>query len=335
MSRILRKGYEDGSPSLGASSFNAVTIESSIVRTGIYSISLASGGFVNYTIPTATEYFFRIAGRWNATAVAGAGYIFSWWGGAPVGELGSIRMDTANRQLIIYIGTNPVTPTTSPPSPIAITASEWFIVEANVKIANSGGYVKTRVDKIGDIEFAGDTQPGTATTISAFRLHYLGVATYFDDLAVNDTAGGSYDSWCGDGRMRMLRPDGDQLASLSVFPSGSNWQAVDESPHDADTTYVYGSTTLTDKYTLGDISLPSNANILWVRTMAVAKDNAGGSDSIQLGIETAGSPALSGNIPLAGSYAPQYGDFYDLDPDDSLAWSQSKLDAMKAVVKIV
>ena len=125
----------------------------------------------------------------------------------------------------------------------------WFLIEIRFEIGAAGN-IETRIDGVGDISYAGDTQPDVSATIvyinlvgtPGFTVSYI----YVDDVSIG--TGG----WPGDRRYVLLRPNADDTAQWTPSVGADNYAMVDEVPP-SDTDYVESDTDgQQDKYDMTD-----------------------------------------------------------------------------------
>ncbi len=111
---------------------------------------------------------------------------------------------------------------------VRVTA-QWHNVQMRVYLANSGGYIQTKIDGIADIAYSGDTLSGADSDITSV---YLGVAGtygqgYWDDLVMG--TGG----WPGDIRADPLPSSADTATEEWTPSTGADSSAmVDDIPAD-------------------------------------------------------------------------------------------------------
>lgn len=208
------------------------------------------------------------------------------------------------------------------------TFNAWHLIEWHLKIDNSSGESTIKVDGITDATYSGDTQPSTETTIDNL---YFSVGNdnhlYLDDLALNDTSGAADDSWCGDGYVERLTPNGNGSVNQwtgSDSDTTDNYLLVDEVPASS-TDYVEDSTPGNqDMYALSAFS-GTGKTILRVYAEARGIDTVAGGAQVKLGVRTGGANYLSSAISLLTSYARIVGSDYTTNPGGG-AWEASQLD---------
>ena len=190
---------------------------------------------------------------------------------------------------------------------------------------NNSGYIQTKVDGVADIDYSGDTQVASASTIDYIKFELAGANqyVYLDDISIGE--GG----WPGDIRYDVSVPDGDD--SVQWTPSaGDNYAAVGEIPY-SDTHVSTGSVNYKDKYTLGDWSGSEKTPYFLVAWVRAWKDNAD-SRSLAIGIDSGGTEDSSGSRALTTS-AAYYSHVVSTDPSTGSAWEDSGIDAAKLFIE--
>lgn len=252
-------------------------------------------------------------------------------------ELGSLRHDGDLSKLKFYTSTSTLVATSN--STVGIGA--WYLIEIYVNIADSGN-LNIKIDGTVDagMTFAGDTKPGTATTVDnlMFVSTGTGYSFYIDDLALNNVSGGVDDSWPGDGHIIKLTPNANGDSSTWVGSdanSTDNYLLVDDIPASA-TDYVEASSSGdTDLYNLSASGL-SSVTIHRVWPEARAADTVAEGGQIYLPVKAGTTQADGTAVSLLTTYTKQIlGDVRTVNPDDSAAWEVSDLDSLQAGVKVV
>ena len=329
MARLFTEGAEMGDL-LTWNLIGEVTVSTSNPRSGLYKIITENGQAFTKVVTAGSEFYIRFGFNTNED---GASKLVSWYKGTT--ELGSIRRVAATDLLTLYTGTNTLVATGT----ISVPPYTWCLIEVHVKIADSGGVIELKINGSMDATgtFTGDTKPDTDTTID--KIYFSGaMQNWFDDIAINNTAGATDNSWCGDGHVIALVPnangDSSQLAG-SDGNSADNYLLVDEVPNDGDSTYVESSTpNEKDLYNLTASGL-SNVNILRVWAEGRAKDTTTGAGTVKLVVKTESTEYDSDNIDLTTIYSQQIGTIHTVNPNTSAAWTPTQLDALQVGMKIV
>lgn len=206
---------------------------------------------------------------------------------------------------------------------VEVSVNDWFHVQFMATIADAGN-ITVLIDGHESINENGDTQPAGAATASYL---YIGGGTtiggydYFDNLVWG------YGGMLGDQRVYDKRPSAD-TALIEWTPSVgiSNYALEDETPQ-SDTDYNEAATNgLQDEFELSALDITGktcSAVLAWAR----AKMEDGVGDKIYVGIDSNGTDSVNlSNLSTAWEY--YFGNCEIVDPADSAAWNQAKLDAL-------
>jgi len=340
MARVFTDGAEMGDLLFFNSVASNFAVSSAQKRSGDYSYQVPGSG----STPSATK---------DITGIS-EGYLkFGWrpvngnspngkvltWGTTGGTELGSLRYSSASKQFSLYTSTG----TWVANGTIVIPALDaWYLIELYIKIADAGA-LALKIDGVADSTcvFSGDTKPGADTTFSRliYRVEAAGQQCFFDDLALNDTAGATDNSWCGEGGVIAFDPnESDDDANQWLGQDGNNDDNhlnVDEEPSDGDTTYNEASTSgYLDLYQLGDASL-SGKTIRRVFVEARARDTVAAGGQIKLDIKPGSTLYKSSAISLLTTYSRIVGPEYTTNPDDSNPWEDADIDGMQIGQEVV
>jgi len=219
----------------------------------------------------------------------------------------------------------------------ALFDSIWYLFEVHVKLSATIGVIELRLDGVTALEasFSGNTGTGTIDTIK-FSTNYSGLGDintgYVDDIALNDTAGGVDDSWCGEGKIIVMMPN-DDSTPLELTPSAASDHhlLVDEVPTDGDTTYVEGSVIdEEDMYGLTPSGLVDvDINRVW--TEARTKKTAAADGKVALITKAAGGAEVSGgDVEILTTYSIKVLGAEELEnPVDSNPWEVADIDLIE------
>lgn len=335
MTRIFTAGAESGDTLFWDILVNTISTVTSPARIGGRAFSIfgnISAASVQKNFTGVTELYLRFAYYFLTTTPPNE---FQWRNSTTV--LGSIRYNATSQCLDIYTSTG----TLQVSGTKILNINTWYVIELHVKIHDSTGVIEFKVDGVLQPSFAGDTKPGAATTVDNLIFQKTGATSttiYLDDLALNDTAGGADNSWCGDGHLYALTPNADGDSSQLLGSDGNsvnNYLLVDEIPSNSDTDYVESATaTQKDLYGLTDLpALPSGSTVSRVLVESRAREIVASGDSIYLGVKQGSTEGWSSAIPVGASYARQTGEFL-VNPATGIAWTESEINSMQAGVKI-
>lgn len=333
MARVYTDGAENGDVLFFDGGYAGITASTLVARSGNYSYRCANVVWGTKTITPVSEGYWRFSFYRND--VSQGARIFYWYSDAT--ELGSLRIQATTNKLEAYRSQIDLAAVGS----LALSPNTQYIIEIYVKIADSGGSIKVKIDGLPtlDIDYTGDTKPGTQTTINSVRYtqpQNSSAVYYFDDLAMNDTTGSVDNSWCGDGRVIILPTNDDGDVTMLIPSSGiDNWAMVDEIPNDGDTTYVMGSGINDyDLYTLSDSSL-ADVNILRVWPASTSRKTIATPGKLAFMLKTNGVEYTQSGLDLLTSYARVTGSGYIDNPQTGVDWTISELDALQVGIKIV
>lgn len=232
----------------------------------------------------------------------------------------------------------------------AISGASWTYIEAQVKVADTGGAITIRVNGASDIAFSGDTRNGGATGAINRFVHlapYLGATvtsaySYLDDLVILDTSGTKNNSLIGDMRVEALFPSGNGNSSQLVgadADSVDNYQQVDENPPDGDTTFVESSTVGDkDTYQYSDIASVASDPIAVVAQVYARRTDAGPRTVAAIVRSSGGTEQTGGDLALDSSYDYAVGSgiawaVFETDPDGN-PWTNASVNAAEFGVKV-
>jgi len=202
--------------------------------------------------------------------------------------------------------------------------NRWYLIEAHLKLGSSNGVVEVKMDGNLVLQYTGNTNPNSRSAITRVTFSNKNEQAFWDDIAINDTSGSEDNSWCGDGRIVLLKPNANGDTNQWTPSSGSNYQCVDEGfPANDDTDYVTTDTTnQKDLYNLENWSLPSNSIIKRVWAIARAKKTSSDLASINVGLKTNSQEYwMASDTPLITSYKNYYGNQYTKNPATSNNWT--------------
>jgi hypothetical protein len=328
MARVFTDGAEMGDLLFLTTYSGADVSITATARSGSYAYQMSKNidnRFMSKSLPSAlSEFYYRQAFRVSAEQD-----IFMWYKGTTL--LGYINAAPGG-YLRAYVSTSLVATGTT-----LLAASTWYLVEVHVKIDDSTGDITVKLDGLVELTFSGDTKPGADADID--KLYYTTIAQgtlIIDDLALNDTTGGVDDSWCGDGRVILIQPNAAGDVTMLTPSTGSNYQCVDEIPANGDTDYVESDTPADyDLYNLEACGL-SDVTIKRIWAEARARDTVAVGGEVALVIKTGGTEFDGPNVALLTTYSKQVlGTVHRVNPDTTVAWTVSDIDALQAGPKVI
>lgn len=344
MARLLTYGFELGSmlEIVGASTGTPTfpTGRTTIGAATGKCIQVGSGSTMQMDFASGvTEFYLSVALSWNGNA-GSSGMKFAFVDGSANNVLRLSYSPAGVFQLQVggsgttYSGTALMT---------AASTSTWRLFELHFKLASgTSGMIETRVDGVTDIsQTAINTNPDSRTNITRISYATASAPVVMDDFVVNDTSGGSNNSWIGDKRLYLLTPDGNGSVNQwtnSAGTSTNNYTYVDEIPPNSDTDYVQSVTTgQVDAYSMSNLpTLSAGDTISAVFALAIAKrSNAGTAGNMRCNIKSSSTTdnGPSTNIPTA--YGPVKGNLLTTDPATGIAWTSSGVNAIESQVEVL
>ena len=211
----------------------------------------------------------------------------------------------------------------------------WNFIEVKLTIADSGGNFEVRVNESTWINFSGDTKQ-SSTLATAVRLQVWGRSSdnAIDDLYVCDSTGSINNSFLGDVRVDTVRPNGvGNYSEFSKQGSASNWDNLDDTTIDSDSTYNY-SNTVGQRDTLDCGNLPAiTGSIFGVQVnMAARKDDAGGRTLRSL--TRVSSTDYEGASQNVGTDYRVYRQVIEQNPNTTAAWTESEINTAEFGYKV-
>ena len=330
MSRLFTESFEAGHLlRFTGFSGNAPSIVTSPVLDGLRCISMDTGSeFVDLTTSVTEFYagfFFRIQVPTNGPT------IFKWENSSTGAVLGTLRIDPGTQRILAYTGD---TATLVGTGIHVIVANTNYHFQVHVTIANAGGVLDVKLDDTSEITFVGDTQPGADTTVNRYRLIGSNTSVFFDSLTLNSTTGAIDNSWPGVLRFQRMLPTGpgNYVNNWSRNTGANNWDAVDEVPHDSDTTYLFTTTAnLYESFSMADHTL-TNAIFKALLTAAIAKKDSG---TVQLALGIRDNDNSTDYFGANSTLGTSYGVVEErrtVDPSTGVAWVAAGLNASEALI---
>jgi hypothetical protein len=336
MARIFMTGLEAGSLDVfdtivgtPGADFAVSTAEK---RTGSYSLYINGGYRVGARLSSMpTEIYVRL-GHY-AKGMGRNGTLMQLLDPDTTQQL-TVIIDTVTMTIIVKRSHDSGTTLASASLPVLLNT--WMCLEFHIVISNTGS-VEIKCDGTSILSYTGDTMETTKPQISEVLFGCTKVTNmdynrgYYDDIAINDTSGAQNNSWIGRGGILGLFPSGAGAHTDWDPNTGTNHEAVDEKPHDSDTTYV--STTTVDEvdtYAIADLT-NSNYVVSAVQWLAAARLDEAGSAAIKPVLRQGGTDYAGDSIGLDVGYALKK-KIYDTAPNGD-TWTYAIVNAIEAGVK--
>lgn len=239
-----------------------------------------------------------------------------------IGTDGTIRLYRSTSTLLAQSGN-------------ALSIGVWNYIEIKFTVADSGGTFEVRVNESVWVTFTGDTkQSSSLNTVSRFVLYGRTSDCGFDDLYICDATGGINNDYLGDCRIDTIFPNGaGNVDDFTIQGASTNWEAVDDTSFDGDTTYNY-SNTVGAKDTFAFTNLPAiTGAIFGVQANIGARKDDAGSRNLRAIARIDGTDYESSDLALSTDYLFSR-TIWQTNPDTSAAWVQADIDGAEFGYKI-
>jgi hypothetical protein len=192
----------------------------------------------------------------------------------------------------------------------------WKHLEFRLSSANAGGRLQSWIEGVADIDYTGDTQPGTSDDIEYIRIYKTGGSVhYVDDIHFDS-------SRLYDRRVVGAVPTSDNTAQFTASGGGSNYADVDELGPDGDTSYVSTSTDAQkDLYGHGGVDLSDYTTPFWVTVWARGRKTVANGDQMRLVLSSNGTEQTGSFENLYTTYQGYFQMLLENDPDTAAAWA--------------
>jgi hypothetical protein len=277
---------------------------------GDYCANLAGNDYIHKILPNNSEYYFAFHCRVVSNATGNVLTLRN--GGTQI-----VRARTTSSKFYYEIPGGNVWGTKQ------ILSGITYFIECYLKVADSGGRFVWKIDGVTDLNFTGDTKPGSVTVINRM---VVGNDAWYDNIIVDDS------EYPGNTEIALLKLNGIGASSEWVPSAGDNYACVDEVPFsDAD----YISTDIVDEIDTYNLqNLPSAAkSIKCVQAQVRVKRSADAvPNNVNLVLRADGSDYHGSNKALAISYGNVL-EIWSLSPSDSQPFEKADIDAMEIGVR--
>lgn len=218
-------------------------------------------------------------------------------------------------------------------------AGVWHRVEFYWKQDAAAGEFTIKIDKVADADL---TKTGLNNGAAKPRRLRLGVveaetnapSRYIDDYIVNSDQGSLNNTWVGNGYVRQLPMDGNDLANWTVVDAGkANWQCMAEKPWNSNATDMIKSSTSAQEERMTVAALGSDSTSLTIiALMALIRQRravAGSAANVTVylrsnGTDDAGAACDSGSTTWKTFRCA----LDETDPSGGAAWTLARVNAV-------
>lgn len=236
-----------------------------------------------------------------------------------------------NGTIRLYRGT---TSTSLAISDLALNLNTWYYLEVKINIADSGGLFEARVNEQVWATYTGDTKQTSVAGASRVIFYGRAADNAIDDLYICDGTGSSNNDYLGDCRVDTIYPNGTGAhSSFTPQGSGTNWENVDETLMDEDSSYNH-SNTIGHKDSFAFTNLPAiTGTIFGVQACIGARKDDAGVRVVRPLTRIDGTDYEGGDQYLASSFLFAR-NIWEQNPDKSSAWVQADIDDAEFGYKI-
>lgn len=205
----------------------------------------------------------------------------------------------------------------------------WQYIEVKVVISATVGEVVVRIDESTVLNLTSKDTKNGSDYIRKFEIsNTFNRHVQWDDLYIDDA------QFHGDCRVKTFVPDSISSVNNDFTASAGNKdECVDDLPSNNDTDYIYSST-VNHKQTFG-ITTGSLGTVKGIQLNNHCRVDAGGSRKITPLIRSNSTnysgTEIANNVPEDYKFESE---IWETDPDDSNAWTQTKLEAAEFGLEI-
>lgn len=223
----------------------------------------------------------------------------------------------------------------SPSAPNLVQAGVYVFIELGGTIHDSTGSATVRLNGADLITVTNqDTRNGGTGVVDDIR--FLGgiSGSKAHDYYINDSTTAQNNTFAGDRRVDYLPPNAAGNYSQWTPSAGSNFQNVDDTDPDDDTTYNETDVANEkDSYQHAALSSLVVEDINSVIMHCIVRKNDAGSRTLRHGVRSNTTEEVSSFIALATGFEYRQRE-YGLDPHTSAAWTKANVDALESLVEV-
>lgn len=216
-----------------------------------------------------------------------------------------------------------------------LQADVWYYIEVKVTINNSTGAVEVRLNGSGSAELSAsgvDTQQSSNAYITKTK-HMNRTDYRWDDIYICDDQGSDNNDFLGDCGVDGFIANAAGDSTQWTPSTGSNYQNVDETQPDDDSTYNYSSTAAQlDLYNIPAANIAGT--IFGIQLSNYMRKDDAGARTVKNAIKIGSTTDYGSNESLADSYL-YYHTIWENNPDDAAAWEDADIDSLQIGAEIV
>ena len=254
-------------------------------------------------------------------------------------------LDSATTQMALYLNTDGTlsvarNTTVLETTTATIVPDVYHYIEFKTEIHPSAGTWELRMDNTNISDgSATDTQQTANTSWSGIYIGNIsgspgaGHTWDYDDLYICDSTGAVNNNFLGPVRIKTIYPDSAGASTDFTPLSGSNFQMVDETAQDGDTTYN-SETTPGDHDTYNFGALGVTGVVKGVQTNLVVRSDGTGTETIRPKIRISGADYNGTTVGVSTGYLDKW-QMFNVSPATSTTWTISEIDGTEFGIELV
>jgi len=323
MARIFIDGFESGSADLWDTVGSSMSVGAAPAgMTGSYAIQSTGGNSNSHVIKNVTaaaEYYlsflFRITLSYGTYSLCQFRY--------NTNILVDIRRNVSTGVIEVYRGTTLIA------SGSALSLNAVYHIQVRANIHDTTGIVQVKINDLLDVDFSGDTKPGTDTQINSIVLGQTSAGNntqQFDDVVIDGSI------WPGRTYIQAIRPTGAGNSTQWTPSAGSNWDCVDEIPASDVDNVVTNANDQVDLYAAGNlVGTIDSVVCVQIQTRAV-KEGAATPQNLALGVRTGATDYFSSD-KIIPTTARSVSHIWAQNPNTAAAWTKIEVDEAEIGIK--
>ena len=244
-----------------------------------------------------------------------------------------VRPNAATLQLELYRGTTLIATSVD-----ALSIGVYYYIELKATIADAGGVAIVRVNSIEWINFSGDTKQTAnayATNVLLGRGAGGGGTFHYDDFYLCNQSGSVNNNFLGDIRIEAILPSGAGNSAQWTPSAGANYENVDETPPDEDTTYNSSLTpTNLDLFAMANL-VSTSGSIKGIQTLRYTRKDDAGARIIRRAIRTGATNYFGSNESISLQTYAYFHEIVENNPNTTNPWTISEVNAIEAGYELV
>jgi len=209
----------------------------------------------------------------------------------------------------------------------------WYFLEFKIVADATSGYIEIKCNGETIFTYTGDTSGGAT---DYFVVSYMGMTSgnYIEDLYILDSTGSTNNDFLGDCRVECVFPNANGTTNSWTASSGNNYECVDETVMDDDSTYVKATAAdQIDLYSYGDLS-EATGIVYGVQPIVYAKKIDSDAHTNAIVARTHSTNYVGSANTLTSDYEI-FSKIYETNPYTSSQWSIAEVNAAEFGVKAV